>query len=282
MRNSGSLICWDTKREEKKKVKSVIAVVVTALALATAWAIFSPAAAPAAEGGSTNEKVLQVWRLYDEGEVERALVIAEGIHDAQGDSRLILTALIGFLYEKQGRDDEALRRLDSVKPALREALVESARGDGGEAVAPVRHRSFLRLYRDVLRARGFLLYAGGNCDEAVPELQEMMGVVGAPNPLALSMIGSCVYRGREYDEAREYFEESYRWYEPGELKDQAAYNVAAMYGIQGNAEESVRWLGTASESGGSRWIEAAGEDKDFDPVRDTGAFLELSRRVLGP
>jgi tetratricopeptide (TPR) repeat protein len=255
----------------------VIAVVVTALALVVTWALLSPAAAPAAEGDSANEKVLQVWRLYDEGEVERALMIAEGIHDAQGDSRLILTALIGFLYEKQGRDDEALRRLDSVKPALREALVESARVVGG---APVRHRSFLRLYRDVLRARGFLLYAGGNCDEAVPELQEMMGVVGAPNPLALSMIGSCVYRGREYDEAREYFEESYRWYEPGELKDQAAYNVAAMYGIQGNAEESVRWLGTASESGGSRWIEAASVDEDFDPVRGSEAFQELS--ALGP
>jgi tetratricopeptide (TPR) repeat protein len=263
-------------------VRSVIAVAVPALALLAASALFSPAAARAAEGDSANEKVLQVWRLYDEGEVERALMIAEGIHDAQGDSRLILTALIGFLYEKQGRDDAALSRFDSVKPALREALVESARGDGGDPRAAERHRTFLRLYRAVLRARGSLLYAGGNCGEAVPELQEMMAVAGAPNPLALSMIGSCMYQGREYGEAREYFEESYRWYDPGELKDQAAYNVAAMYAAQGKAEESVRWLGTAFESGGSRWVKAAGEDKDFDPVRGSEAFLGISRRAPGP
>jgi tetratricopeptide (TPR) repeat protein len=260
----------------------VIAVVFQALALAAALAPFSAASVRAAESDSANEKVLQVWRLYDEGEVERALTMAEGIHDARGDSRLVLTALIGFLYEKQDRDDEALSRLDSVKPALREALVESAAAAGGEPSADGRHRSFLRLYMDVLRTRGTLLYAGGNCDQAVPELQEMMGIAGVPNPLALSMIGSCMYRGREYGEAREYFEESYRWHEPGELKGQAAYNVAAMYALQGEAEESARWLGTASESGGSRWFEAAGGDEDFDPVRGSEAFQALLRRVPVP
>jgi tetratricopeptide (TPR) repeat protein len=231
-----------------------------------------------AQGGDTNEKVLEVWRLLDAGEVDRALLLAEGIHGAEGDSRLVLTALLGFLYERQGKNQEALSRLDSVKPALRQALLESAKSvdDGGSESA--RHRSYLRLYVDVLRARGFIYFREGDCDKSVPELQELMGSVGVPNPVALSMIGSCMYRKKDFDEAREYFQESYRWYEAGAEKDEAAYNVAAMYAAQGQAEKSAEWLRTALESGGSRWLKAASEDGDFDAVRESEEFLKLKDR----
>jgi tetratricopeptide (TPR) repeat protein len=251
----------------------VLAVVLSAGALEKAWP---------AEGGETNEKVLEVWRLFDAGETDRALQLAEGIHGAEGDSRLVLTALLGFIYEKQGRNEEALSRLDSVKPALREALLESAKsgetgeGEGeGEEVSP-RQRSYMRLYVDVLRSRGFMYYGEGNCGKSVPELQEMMGVVGVPNPLALSMIGSCMYRKKEYEEAREYFQESFRWYEAAAEKGEAAYNVAAMYAVRGMAGKSAEWLRVASDTDGSRWLETALKDGDFDAVRESAEFLRLT------
>jgi tetratricopeptide (TPR) repeat protein len=247
----------------------VLAVLLSAGALEKAWP---------AEGGDTNEKVLEVWRLLDAGEVDRALLLAEGIHGAEGDSRLVLTALLGFLYERQGKNQEALSRLDSVKPALRQALLESAKAVDKGGSDSARHRSYMRLYVDVLRARGFIYFRDGDCDKSVPELQELMGSVGAPNPVALSMIGSCMYRKKEFDEAREYFQESYRWYEAGAEKDEAAYNVAAMYAAQGQAGKSAEWLRTASESGGSRWLKAASEDGDFDAVRKSEEFLDLTGR----
>jgi len=259
-------------------LKRTRAAVVVTLVLSVLLSAGALEKACPAEGGDANEKVLEVWRLLDAGEVDRALLLAEGIHGAQGDSRLVLTALLGFLYEKQGKNEEALSRLDSVKPALREALLESAKsGEAGEE-GTARHRSYLRLYVDVLRARGFIHYRSGNCDKSVPELQELMGTVGAPNPLALSMIGSCMYRKKEFDEAREYFEESFRWYEAGAEKDESAYNVAAMYAAQGQAGKSAEWLRTASESGGSRWLEAASKDGDFDAVRESEEFLKLTGR----
>jgi len=247
----------------------VLAVFLSAGTLEKAWA---------AEGGDTNEKVLEVWRLFDAGEVDRALLLAEGIHGAEGDSRLVLTALLGFIYESQGKGEEALSRLDSVKPALRQSLLESAKSVDEEGEGSARHRSYLRLYVDVLRARGFIYFRNGDCDKAVPELQELMGSVGVPNPVALSMIGSCMYRKKEFDEAREYFQESYRWYRAGAEKDEAAYNVAAMYAAQGQAGKSAEWLQTAVESGGSRWLKAATEDDDFDAVRESEEFLKLTDR----
>ena len=248
-----------------------LAVLFSAGALEKAWP---------AEGGETNEKVLEVWRLFDAGETDRALQLAEGIHGAEGDSRLVLTALLGFLYEKQGKNEEALSRLDSVKPALREALLESAKaGEAGEGEGESqRHRSYLRLYVDVLRTRGFMYYGEGNCGKSVPELQEMMGVVGVPNPLALSMIGSCMYRKKEYEEAREYFQESFRWYEAAAEKGEAAYNVAAMYAVRGMAGKSAEWLRIASDTDGSRWLEAASKDGDFEAVRKSEEFLKLTGR----
>lgn len=247
----------------------VLSVLLSAGSLERVWA---------AEGGDANEKVLEVWRLLDAGEVDSALLLAEGIHGAEGDSRLVLTALLGFLYEKQGKNEEALSRLDSVKPALRQALLESAKSGESEEGGSPRHRSYMRLYVDVLRARGFIYFRNGNCDRSVPELQELMGAVGVPNPLALSMIGSCMYRKKEFGEAREYFQESYRWFDAGGEKDEAAYNVAAMYAAQGQAGKSAEWLRSAAESGGSRWLKAAGEDGDFDAVRKSEEFLKLTDR----
>lgn len=259
-------------------LKYTRAAVMMTLILAVVFSAGIPGKAWSANGGDANEQVLEVWRLHDAGEVDKALRLAEGIHGAQGDTRLVLTALLGFLYEKQGKNDEALSRLDSVKPALREALLESAKsGEAGEE-GSARHRSYLRLYVDVLRARGFIYYRKGNCDKSVPELQELMGTVGAPNPLALSMVGSCMYRKKEFSEAREYFQESYRWYEAGTERDEAAYNVAAMYAVQGQAGKSAEWLRTALESSGSRWLEAASKDGDFDAVRESEEFLKLTGR----
>jgi len=261
-------------------LKYTRAAVMMTLILAVVFSAGIPGKAWSANGGDANEQVLEVWRLLDAGEVDKALRLAEGIHGAQGDTRLVLTALLGFLYEKQGKNDEALSRLDSVKPALREALLESAKaGEAGEGEGESqRHRSYLRLYVDVLRTRGFMYYGEGNCGKSVPELQEMMGVVGVPNPLALSMIGSCMYRKKEYEEAREYFQESFRWYEAAAEKGEAAYNVAAMYAVRGMAGKSAEWLRIASDTDGSRWLEAASKDGDFEAVRKSEEFLKLTGR----
>lgn len=249
---------------------------VAALILAAMLPAAVPGEAKPAEDEEANQKVLQVWSLYDAGEYDRALQLAEGIHGTEGYQRLVLTSFLGFLYEEKGRNEEALSRLDSVKPALREALAESAgRGLKGEGDM-ARHRSLLLLYSDVLRARGFIYFQEGRCDESVPELKELMAILRAPNPLALTMIGTCLYREKKYDEAREYFEESHRWYEQNALRGEAAYNVAAMYAVQGKEAESAQWLEKALADDRGRWLEKLAKDSDFDAVRTSEVFRKLT------
>ena len=49
-----------------------------------------PGEGRAAGAESASEQVLEVWRLHDAGEVDRALQLAETIHGTEGDSRLPL------------------------------------------------------------------------------------------------------------------------------------------------------------------------------------------------
>jgi tetratricopeptide (TPR) repeat protein len=252
------------------------------LVLALALTALPPGSSRAGDLDSANESVLEVWRLFDEGDLDGALVLAGEIHGAEGDSLLVLTALLGFIHEEQGRYDEALSRLDSVRPTLRERLLRKE-ADGGEDEIPGDLRSsYLRLYVGVLRASGFAHFRMGNCSDAVTELQELMATVRAPNPLALSMIGVCMYRRPDYDSARQYFEEAFKWYGEGPLKDEAAYNVAAMHALLGSAGKSVEWLRTASMKDRQRWVEAASSDSDFDGIRQSEIFVEFVAEKAAP
>lgn len=253
-----------------------------AMALVLALTLIQPGPSLAGEMESANDSVLEVWRLFDEGDLEGALGLAGKIHDAEGTSLLVLTALLGFIHEEQGRYDEALSRLDSVRPTLRNLLLQEE-ADGGEEKIPGDLRSsYLRLYVGVLRASGFAHFRTGNCGDAVPELQELMATVRAPNALALSMIGACMYRTRDYDSALWYFEETFKLYGEGLLKDEAAYNVAAMHALLGSAEKSVEWLRTATMKDRERWVEAASSDSDFDGIRQSEAFGEFVEGKAAP
>lgn len=250
--------------------------------LLSAVILFQPFQAKSQEKRSTNERVLEVWNLFDEGELDEAQALAEDIRDAEGDSLLVLTALLGFIYEEKGRYGEALGRLDVVRPTLRKALTENRTADGAVPLPEHTRRSYLRLYVGVLRASGFAHYRTGNCRAAVPELQELMGTVKAPNPFALSIIGSCLYQEKEFEAARKHFEESHRLYGEGPLKDEAAYNVGAMYALEGVADKSVEWLWTASKNDRGRWLEAVSSDLDFDGIRESDAFRKFLEGIEPP
>jgi len=252
------------------------------LVLALVLTALPPGPSLAGEIGSANDSVLEVWRLFDEGDLEGALSLAGEIHDAEGTSLLVLTALLGFIHEEQGRYDEALSRLDSVRPALRDLLFPQEADGGEEGIPGDLRSSYLRLYVGVLRASGFAHFRTENCGDAVPELQELMATVRGPNPLALSMIGVCMYGRRDYDSARQYFEEAFKWYGEGPLKDEAAYNAAAMHALLGSAEESVEWLRTAAMKDRERWVEAASSDSDFDGIRQSEIFGEFVEGKAAP
>ena len=244
--------------------------------------VLQPFQAKSQEKKPASERVIEVWELFDEGELDKAQSLAEDIRDAEGDSLLVLTALLGFIYEEKGRYGEALGRLDVVRPSLRKALTENRTADGTAPLPEHTRRSYLRLYVGVLRASGFAHYRTGNCRAAVSEFQELMGTVKAPNPFALSIIGSCLYQEKEFEAARKHFEETYRLYGEGPLKDEAAYNVGAMYALDGAADKSVEWLRTASKNDRGRWLEAVSSDLDFDGIRESEAFKKFLEGVEPP
>ena len=63
------------------------------LVLALALTALPPGSSRAGDLDSANESVLEVWRLFDEGDLDGALGLAGEIHGAEGDSLLVLTAL---------------------------------------------------------------------------------------------------------------------------------------------------------------------------------------------
>ncbi len=58
-------------------------------------------------------------------------------------------------------------------------------------------------------------------------------------------------------------------------KEEAAYNISALYSLIGRDEESVKWLTKLISSADVDWLEKSKHDSDFDLVRSSEAYLNL-------
>lgn len=80
------------------------------------------------------------------------------------------------------------------------------------------------------------------------------------------------YHQKKYEQALQDFDEALRLNPKNEL---AIYDKACVYSLQNKPQEALQLLRQLCYMDG-RWKQSISQDKDFDPIRDTAAFQELT------
>lgn len=176
-------------------------------------------------------------------------------------------------YEKAFKEySEAVRiSPDYAKAFYNMGVAAEKQGKAGEAVKYFSEA--VRITPDFAEAHndlGIVLKRQGNLDEAIHHYREAIRI--KPDfAEAHNTIGNALVAVGEFDEAMKYYVETMRL-DPG-FSAVVCYNIACMYSIKGNIQESVDWLRKALESGYNRW-DLIRKDRDLDNIRSSSYYKE--------
>lgn len=88
----------------------------------------------------------------------------------------------------------------------------------------------------------------------------------------------CFYQIKSYPEALINFQYAYKRDQSKELKDEVAYNIACLYSILDDVEQSISWLKIPLNNDINRWFSKIADEKDFDNIRNDPKFIEFLKQ----
>lgn len=126
-------------------------------------------------------------------------------------------------------------------------------------------------YYKMLLISGLANYELGNQSVALKDLLEYSEEL--EEPFVFEYIGLIYYKDKKYIDAISYFEKSYQLQKDGELKDNAAFSIGALYANLGNVRKTIDWLRIPLKHD-NKWLEMIKEDKDrdFEAIRSDEKF----------
>lgn len=207
-----------------------------------------------------NEKndYVKAWVLFNKGEREEALKIAEKYNETQAEIEG-WSILIGAIYYEQGNYKEALRALSVIRPKLDKAYAIIK-----EKTTLLQNDEFESLnfhYYKMLLISGLANYELENRLVALKDLLEYSEKFKEAS--VYEYIGLIYYKEKRYTDAISYFEQSYQLQNDGELKDNAAFSIGALYANMGNVKKAIDWL-RIPLCHDKKWLKMIIEDKDKD------------------
>jgi tetratricopeptide (TPR) repeat protein len=222
---------------------------------------------------------VKAWLLLNQGEDEKAAEITRK-HYRSGKDGDGWTILLAAIYIGQKKYEEALKITAPIREKYEK--VYSIMRSRPEIVTMSEFVSVEFLYYRMLLIRGLSSYQVGNCQTALHEL--LLYSRKYSEPYLYEYIGACYYKGKEYGYAVSYFKKSYDLYDDGDDKTNAAYNIAALYAVQGNVEQAILWAKIPLSRNRKFWTEQIESDKDFEKVLANNKFRDFlgQQGEIGP
>lgn len=190
--------------------------------------------------------------------------------------------LMGWIYYHEKRYAIAADTVATLIP-----VYERSYRRHNESPILTRDHELERIYTEMLRLSGVANYQAKRCEKAVEYLSAYISemrefhrarqTVGNPE---YSMLGFCQYQLEDYSGAKETFRSLHDMLALGNEKDEAAFNVGALYARIGDIVESLRWLENPVSHKPAYWLGRLESDRDFDTIRHDEKFKLFVQKNL--
>lgn len=217
----------------------------------------------------------KAWTFYLKHEISNALEILKKI-DKPDDERTIL--LHSLIYLEQDKPQEALNAISNIRDKIEKAYSliadESAKTNlSEEDVQDIKDN-----YHYMLYASGSAYYKLNNCNNAIKDLE--MFTIKYENVTASDTLGICYALEKEYAMSIKYFKQGFNILEKQEKRNSGAYNaeaynIASVYALMHNVEESIHWAKIPLEHDRKLWLEKIQTDSDFEHIRNNRKFKDF-------
>lgn len=223
------------------------------------------------------DKYLEAWLLLGKGERERALSIVKKYSESKVQrEREDWAILLGAIYSGQKRYEDALKAISTIRPKFEKAwtIVKNEKIKLKENEL----KSLKFHYYRMLLISGLANYELGNFESALKDLLEYSEEF--QETFIYEYIGIAYYNNKQYSESIEYLKRSYKLHKEGELKDNAAFSISALYALLGNVEEAISWLKIPLGHNRKIWLNKLkeDEDKDFEAIRNNKQFEDFLKQ----
>jgi len=141
----------------------------------------------------------------------------------------------------------------------------------------------LKIYDDMALLVGVSAYKSENYTLCTENLVEHMRTnISEENKMIpyAAMIAMCYYNQNNYVKSLEYFNYIYINVETEKAKEDAIYNISALFSLMGRVSNSIEWLSKLEDSAVSNWLEMSETDSDFDNIRSSKEYKSLIKRKI--
>lgn len=214
----------------------------------------------------------KAWSLYFGHDIEKALVRLEKINKPN-DERTIL--LLGLIYIEQNKPQEALNAISKIRGKIEKAYSQIVSKPEKKQFSEEDIQDIKDYYHYMLYASGSAYYKLNNCNKAIEDLE--IFTVKYENVTASDMLGICYALAKEYAISIKYFMQGFSILEKQEKRNleaynTEAYNIASVYALMHNADESIHWAIIPLEYDRKLWLEKIKADRDFEHIRNKQKF----------
>jgi tetratricopeptide (TPR) repeat protein len=222
-----------------------------------------------------NDDYYKAWMLLNQGEGEKALNIAKRYYEFQKQSGR-WAILLGAIYLGERKYEDAVNIISVIRPAFEKVYTKVKNKKIQLKENELKALKFL--YYKMLLVSGGAHYELGNWATALPDLLEYSKEF--QKSFVYEYIGMIYYKNKQYTEAILYFKNSYQLLGEGELKDNAAFSIAAFYSLLGNVEDAISWLKIPLSHNKKYWLQMIkdDEDKDFETIRNNKQFEDFLKQ----
>lgn len=232
-----------------------------------------------AVAASQADALLEAWDQYKKGDIETALNNALSQYNPNRTNSPVLTTLLGHIFRKKNDPEQSLRYFDEGRPELSNVVW----GRASEPVPDDVKEAYRKMYLGLLVSSAQLHMDLRMCAKTMIDVKEIAliqsGDEATATGTALSQMALCKYKLQQYADASKLFSQANAEFPRGLLKDEAAYNAAAMFAKLNDVEGCIKWLQVAGSSDSRQWVDKALQDEDFKDVINDPNIVDFIKQT---
>ncbi len=199
------------------------------------------------------------YKAIDIGQLSQAENIANKLRETKyGDVSL----LKGWVFFKKEKFNKAINEVSNY-------IIKNKELADAHAVS---------VYYEMILLAGAASYKLDDCENSIKYLKPYLSEnLSEDNKLIpyMSMVAICYYKQKLFDKSLDYFKYLYSNVDDNVGKEEAIYNIAALYSLLGDTVNSVKWLKMIRNSIEINWIDKTRKDSDFNYIHESIEYKNL-------
>lgn len=215
-----------------------------------------------------DHRYIEIWDLYATEKEDEARKLLE--HCVFSDEVAVDTMnliQLGLLYH----DRKYIEAIQVVEPS-RERIIKYYNLRDTKVRENHGKQEISELYFFLIGTLGNAYYKSGDYKSALRYYHQYINDTEKPNYEILGYTGLAYNKIGMYTQALKYLKEAYPIATVPYVKNNIAYNIAAIYAKVGDTDQSMEWLKAPLLFASKQYIEYLQTDKDFKHMKDSAKF----------